>query len=177
MKILKFLLLLLLFSTVNAETVVFGATKEKAILDKNLKTFKKLLSNNKELENIEYTTEKFGDNFVILISKIDNNKKIKSLMLLLKPTFNDIFIVSHSNKLAVNKNNREEDNREKDNSEEDIFSYINQFITKGFFIIILSLLGLIFLYELFTKFRHINKIQKSFKDNQDMIQDKINKIT
>ena len=172
MKILKFLLLLLLFSTVNAETVVFGATKEKAILDKNLKTFKKLLSNNKELENIEYTTEKFGDNFVILISKIDNNKKIKSLMLLLKPTFNDIFIVSSPNKLAVNKNNREEDN-----SEEDIFSYINQFITKGFFIIILSLLGLIFLYELFTKFRHINKIQKSFKDNQDMIQDKINKIT
>jgi len=169
MKNIKFLILFifLVLSESYAEMIIFGVTKEETVVNNNIKKLEKIFLDNKELSNLKnnyhlnYLKDQFGDNYAISISDINDNMVLKSLIILLKPTFNDIFVVSSVEKNIVDIKNRVEDS----------------FTAKTFFIIILGLFGLILLYKLFRKLIYINKIQKSFKDNQDILQDKIDNIS
>lgn len=181
MKNIKFLILFifLVLSESYAEMIIFGVTKEKTVLNNNFKKLEKIFLENKELSklknnyHINYSKDQFGDNYAISISDINDNMVLKSLIILLKPTFNDVFLVSSSERTIYLDL---EESKEDDNFIVKILLYINGLIDKRFIISILGLFSLILLYKLFRKLRYINKIQKSFKDNQDIIQDKIDNI-
>lgn len=167
--------MIFMLSQLQSQIIIFGVSKEKEVRDKNIERLDLEISNNIELKklkeeyNFEYSKEKFGDFFVISI-KNDNNKKI---LILLKPIFNDIFIIPSQ---LENRDYQVDNISNKDSNKiENILRYMLQ-IDKWYIIAIITIFGLIVLYKRFRKLKEINSLQKNFKDNQDIMQGKLDNI-
>jgi hypothetical protein len=166
----KFLLLLLLIlSSLQADIIIFGASKDENIRDKNIEKFQLEISKNIELLNLQdedklqYSKEKFGEFFVISI----NSRYSQQILILLRPIFKDIFKIQSKQKKLSHQENK--------NIIDNIFRYI-LFIDKSYIILIIALLSFIFLYIRFRKLKEIKYLQNNFKNNQDILQDKIDNL-
>jgi len=167
-----FLMIFILLSQLQADRVLFGATKDSDKLDSNIQKLEKSLMENRELRELQerysfkYSKKRVGDYSAIVIEDVENIVFKESLVVLLKPIFKDIFTVSS------NKKYREEE----DKSLLDNIIKSTRLINKWHIIILLTILGFIFLYRRFRKLKEIKSMQSHFKESQDIIQDKLDKI-
>ena len=94
------LIIFLIISQLQADRVLFGATKDSDKLDSNFQKLEKSLVENRELRELherysfKYSKERVGDYSAIVIEDVDNIVLKESLVVLLQPIFKDIFTVS-----------------------------------------------------------------------------------
>ena len=179
MRIFIFISILIL-SQLQAQIVIFGASKNEDTRDKNMEILYLEVSKNRELQelqehyNFEYSKEKFGDFFAIAVYNINNKQLNKKLFFLLRPIFEDIFIIESKRETILYTQNKK--------LEEEEYTLIDKvlryvlLIDKWYIISILTIFGLIFLYKRFKKLKEIKGMQKNFKDNQDIMQDKLDNL-